>query len=150
MRHGGRRANLASAAKRYAQADNRPKAVRTEQGAVPGNGAAPVVADNDRGRLSQGIEYAHHVADEVEQGVLVHSLRLFRQAIASHVGGDRPEARVAKRLQLVPPRIPGLRKAMTEQNERTSALFGDVHLDAVGRDRTMSQFGHDGPIQQRP
>jgi hypothetical protein len=52
------------------------------------------------------------------------------------------EAIRGKRANLVPPRIPGLGKAMGQQHQRPLALLGDVETDAVAFDNSLLWFVH--------
>ena len=70
-------------------------------------------------------------------------------SITAHIGRDRPEARVRQRPKLISPRIPGLRKSVTEQHERALALLRDMHADAVRFDRTMCDLAHVSPSIER-
>jgi hypothetical protein len=40
------------------------------------------------------------------------------------------------------PGIPGFRESVAEQDQRPLSLFGDVHLDAVGRNDAALYFSH--------
>jgi len=64
------------------------------------------VTDDDCGRSAEGIENAYHVADKMEDRVLVDRLRRVALAIAAHVGGDDPEAGGSKRIDLMAPGEP--------------------------------------------
>src|SRR6266850_2719289 len=69
--HDGGRTDGTTRPERHAQADDSTEAVRTQQRGMPGYGGAPVVA-GDHGRLrTERVEQAHHVADEVQERVLV-------------------------------------------------------------------------------
>src|SRR4029077_7042503 len=69
-------------------------------------------------------------------------------SITAHIGRDRPEARVRQRPKLISPRIPGLRKSVTEQHERALALLRDMHADPVRFDRTMGDLAHVSPLER--
>src|SRR4029077_6946096 len=69
-------------------------------------------------------------------------------SITAHIGRDRPEARVRQRPKLISPRIPGLRKSVTEQHERALALLSDMHADAVRFDRTLRDLAHVSPLER--
>ena len=82
--------------------------------------------------------------------VLVDRLGAVRPAIAAHVGRHGVEPSFGQRHELMPPRIPKLRKAVAQQDERTLALLGQVHADAVGLDRAVPQPGHRGQTGVSP
>src|SRR4030095_940370 len=102
-----------------------------------GNRRAPVVPDDDRRLRAQSVEGADHVAHEVEQRVPANLLRSVRRAVAPHVRGYRVKAGGRERGKLVPPRIPGFGKSVTEDDEGARALLGEMHADAVRLDRPM-------------
>jgi hypothetical protein len=52
------------------------------------------------------------------------------------------EPSLGQRHELMPPRIPKLRKAVAQQDERTLAGFGDVHRDAVRLQGAVRYLGH--------
>jgi hypothetical protein len=47
------------------------------------------------------------------------------------------EACLSECRYLVPPGIPALREAVTKNDQRPLALFGEVHLNAVGVDESV-------------
>ena len=85
---------------------------------MPRDRRAPVVADDNRLRRAEGVEHADHVADQMEERVFVDLMGLAGLAVAAHVGRDGAIASVGKRLQLMAPRTPGLRKAVAEDHDR--------------------------------
>src|SRR4029434_9089738 len=90
------------------------------------------------------VEEADHVARHVQERVLLDTLRPVGLAVAAHVGSHRPVARGGERRQLMAPRIPGFGETVTEEDERTRPLLGDVHADAVGLDGPVQAIGHAG------
>jgi hypothetical protein len=100
------------------------------------------MADDHGGLSAERVEQAHHVADQVEDGVLVDRLRPIALAVAAHVGRDRMEARGGKRAELMAPGIPGFGKAVAQENQRSLALFGDVEANAVGLDHALRYLIH--------
>jgi hypothetical protein len=73
---------------------------------------APIVADDHRGRRFECVKDAHHIADQMEDRVLVDSLRPVTLAVPAHVGRNGVETRRSQRIDLVAPRIPALRKTV--------------------------------------
>ena len=133
---------LAARAVGHAKADDRAEPVGAQQRGVPGDRGAPVMAGDDRRLGPQRVEHAHHVAHQMEQGVLVDGLWALGLAVAAHVGGDGAVAGLRQGVELVAPGIPGLREAVAEQHQRAAAFLGDVHADAVGLDQAVLDVGH--------
>jgi hypothetical protein len=52
------------------------------------------------------------------------------------------KTRRRQRTELMPPRIPALRKAVSQQNRRSAPLLCDVHADAIGFDDAVRYLGH--------
>ena len=73
---------------------------------MPGDRRTPVVAGDDSGFLSKGVEEADHVTDEMHKRILIDGLRLVGLAVSAHVRGDDVEAFGGERLDLVTPGIP--------------------------------------------
>ena len=147
-RHQAGRRRLAARPERHAKRCDRPEAVGPHESGLPGDAGAPIMPDDDGGRRAQGIENADHVADEMQDRVLVDRLRRVALAVAAHVGGDDTEAGGSKRVDLMPPGEPGFRKAMHQQHQRPLALLGDVEVDAVAFDdplRWSCSFFHLAP-----
>ena len=109
---------------------------------MPGDRRAPVVADDDGLRRAQRVEHADHVADKVEQRVLIDCLGLACLAIAAHVGRDRVVAGLGERLQLMAPRIPGFRKPVAQQYDGAGSGLGKMDGDAVRLDSAMGDLSH--------
>ena len=101
----------------YGQSGHGAEAVRVQERAVPGDGRAPVMADDDRravGRERGG--KAGHVGGHVLHVIGLDFVRLVRAAIAAHIGGGDAVAGLAERFQLVAPGIPALGKAMHQDD----------------------------------
>ncbi len=109
---------------------------------MPGDRRPPIVTGNRRGFFAQSIQQADHVADQMQQRVFFDFGGSIGAAITAHVGGDRVEAGFGQRLKLMAPGIPGLREAVTEQDQRTFALLGDVHSNPIGLDRAVPHLVH--------
>ena len=109
-RHQAGRRRLAARPERHAERRHRPEAVGPHQRGLPGDAGAPIMPDDDGGRRPQRIENADHVADEMQDRVLVDRLRRVALAVAAHIGGDDTEAGGSKRVDLMPPREPGLQE----------------------------------------
>ena len=52
------------------------------------------------------------------------------------------EAGLGQRRELMAPGIPALRKAVTEDDERTHALLSDVHANTIRLDNAMLHLAH--------
>src|SRR5262249_48017507 len=127
---------------RHAQADHPTEAVGAQERGVPCYRRAPVVTD-DHGRLrAQSVEQAYHVANQLQECVLLDLFRTVSLAIAAHVGRHRVEPGLRECPELMAPRVPGLRKAVTENDQRSSALLGQMHMDAVRFNDTVLHLIH--------
>ena len=93
-----------------------------------------------RGALAERVEQPHHVSDQVQQGVLIDRFGLVGLSVASLVGRDRPVTGLRQSNELMTPRIPGLGKAVTENDQRPLPCFGHVHSQAIGLDEAMRDF----------
>ena len=110
---------------------------------MPGHRRAPVVADDHRLSLAQRVEQADHVADQMQQRVLVDRLGPVGLAIAAHVGRDGVEAGLRRaRASWWRQEYQDFGKAVAEEDQRPLALLGDVHADAVGLDGRVLGIGH--------
>ena len=130
---------------RHTERHHRPEAIRAEQRRVPCDRSTPVVAGNHRRRLAQRIEQSHHVAGKMKQRVLVDRIGGIGPAVAAHVRRHRMEARLGQGTKLMTPGVPGFRKSMTQQNQRSGAHLGDVHPNAIGLHRAMRHVAHHRP-----
>ena len=142
LRHDRGRPHRPARGERHAKPNHAAKAIRAHQSGVPRHWRAPIMAGDNRALLAERVEQADHVANKMKQSVLVDRFGAVGLPIAAHVAGDRVKAGLGERRQLMAPRIPGLGKAMAQQHQRPAALFGDVQVDAVGRDIAVSQFAH--------
>jgi hypothetical protein len=116
---------------------------------VPGHRRAPVVARDHRRRGPEGIEEPYQIADQVEQAVALDLGGGVGLAVAAHVGRHRAEARVGQRAELMTPRIPGFREAVTQEHDRASALLGHVHANPIGLDDAMLDLAHPVSLTRR-
>jgi hypothetical protein len=73
---------------------------------------------------AQCVKQAHHVANQVQECVILDLVWPVGFAIATHVGRHDLEPRLRERLELMAPGVPGLRKAVTENDQRSRALLG--------------------------
>ena len=64
---------------------------------MPCNRRSPIVTYNRRLLDAQGIEQTHHVADEMQKGMLLDRFRPIRSAVAAHIGRNCMEAGGAAR-----------------------------------------------------
>jgi hypothetical protein len=128
----------------HAEADHAAKAVGAHQRGTPRHRCAPIVAGDDRLLGAERIEQPDHVADQVEERVLVDRLRPVGPAVTAHVGGHGMEPRLGECRELMAPGIPGFGKAVAQEDERPRTGFGEVHADAIGLDGAMRHFGRHG------
>src|SRR5262249_50420332 len=85
---------------------------------------------------------AHDIARKVQQAVLIDRLRRVALAVPSLVRRHRMVSRGGQRGELMPPRIPALRKTVTQDHERSFALLRDVQSYAVRLDHSMAHCLH--------
>jgi hypothetical protein len=71
------------------------------------------VTRDDRGFGAQGVKEPDHVANPMEQRVLIDRFRPVGLPVSPHIGrhGAKPGRRQCR--QLMPPEIPGFRESMT-------------------------------------
>ena len=116
LRHRRRRTHRAARPVRHAQRDHAPEPVRPQQRGVPRDRSAPVMAGDHRLLLAQSIEQTYHVADQVQQRVLVDCIRRDRSA-HSHACRGPPRG--------TPPRpereADGARSTRTPESRGTTA-----------------------------
>jgi hypothetical protein len=93
---------------------------------------------DDRALFSECRHNANHVTDQIHDGVRVTLRWCLCSAITSHVRSNGMIAGGRKRGYLVTPGIPTLGKAVTEQEQRATALLGDVYLEPTGIDKTVA------------
>src|SRR5260370_27725988 len=104
---------------------------------MPRERRTPTVPRNRRSFGAERIKESHHSADEMKQGVLVDRCRSVGSTVTSHIGRDGVESGCRQRRELVTPRVPALRKAVAQDDERPFPLFGKVEVDAVRLDHAM-------------
>jgi hypothetical protein len=100
---------------------------------------APIVPRDHSLSGAKRVKESHRVTDEMQQGVLVDRLPVGRT--------DRHRAcrerwrgiRRGQRCELVAPRIPALRKAAAQDDQRPLPLLSNVKVDAVRLDRDAPQ-----------
>ena len=119
------------AAVRHAHRDQAGEAVGMEEKAVPRHQRAPVVADDHRRLLAERIDDSDHIRREVLDVVGIDLARLVALAVAAQIRGDRVIARLRERRQLVPPRIPGLGKAVEQEHQRSLSHFRNPQGNAI-------------------
>ncbi len=112
---------------------------------MPGDRRAPVMADDDRPLDAERVDHADHVADQMQERVLLDLLGAVGLSVAAHVRRDRMIAGLRQRLQLRPPGVPGFRKPVAEDDERPFARLRQMDADPVRLDRPMCDFRHCGP-----
>src|SRR5205807_3760627 len=96
-------------------------AVRRHQRRVPGNCAAPIMADNDAPFDTEGVEHADYVRNKLPLGIRFDGSRRVRFAVASLIGCEGAKTGCGERPHLMPPRIPEFRKSVTHHNRIASA-----------------------------
>ena len=94
--------------------------------------------------FTQCLYQPHHIAHQVQQGVLRNVGWRVCAAIASHVRRYCLVTGGGKRCELVPPRIPRLWPAVTKEHQRACAFDGDTQADAIDEVGFKVGFGHGG------
>jgi hypothetical protein len=122
--------------RRYAQTRNGANNIRPEQRGVPGHRRPPIMADDDGLLFAERRDQRDHVADKVEYAVGADVGGRTGAAEAAHIRGDHVETSLSEGRNLMPPGIRQFRPAVTEQHQRTLALFGQEHLNAIGGNAT--------------
>jgi hypothetical protein len=100
------------------------------------------VAGDYRPLRTQSVDETHDVADVIEDRIRLDCLRTIASPIATQVGCHSTEPRIRQRLELMPPGIPALGKAVAEDDQRAFTLLGHVQADAVGLDHPVRHLGH--------
>jgi hypothetical protein len=141
----------AASAEGHTHPNHRAKYVGPRPGCGPGDGRAQIVTDDHRRRLSQRIDHAGAGRDEFSDTIGVGVGRLRRSAVARHVYGNDPIAGSSQSLELISPGIPGLGKAVAQQNHRAGRpgkpemyalpACADGLLLPVGADHDSSSLG---------
>ena len=103
---------------------------------------AEVQADKDRRALAQMIEQPGEIADGVIDVVGRRVRRRIRLTHPAHVGSHHAPARRSQRRNLMAPRKPQVREAMTQHRERSLALLNVVHAHAVDLSVAMGPASH--------
>lgn len=132
-----RQADHAATGKRNADSHHAGASVGVQPGEGPGDRRTPVVAHHESLLRTIGVEDAHDVANQFLDAVgLLHPV-FRRAAIPALVDGHHAVARAGKRGNLMPPRVPGLRKPVQQHHQR-SLLVG--WLSATAWMRVPRQF----------
>jgi hypothetical protein len=98
---------------------------------------------DDGGLLfAQGMDEADHVPGQLEDVILLDRLGPVGSAVTPLVRRHHMEACIGKGGQLVSPRVPAFREAMTEYDQGAFPLFSNVHLDPIGLDGTQGYAVH--------
>ena len=71
---------------------------------------------DDRLRLAEGVDEANNISAQLENIVVLDSLRSICLAVAALVRRDDAVSCLSQRLQLVAPRVPRLRPAVAKDN----------------------------------
>ncbi|CAM2152745.1 hypothetical protein PT2222_290061 [Paraburkholderia tropica] len=122
---------------RHAAQRERAEQVGPQQRRVGRDDRPPVVADDRRLANAQRVDEPDEIAGQMEDVVGGGVERRLGVAVSALIGGDDAITRRRQRLDLMPPRVPGLGPAVAEQHERTFAVLDVMHADAVGIRVTM-------------
>ncbi len=89
------------------------------------------MSHEDRGLLPERVDEPYDIVRQRHHVIGVDRLRFVTFSVAAHVRRDHPEPRLGDGPDLVAPRIPQLRKAVHQDDERSLTLDGGAHRDAV-------------------
>jgi para-nitrobenzyl esterase len=114
---------------RHRQRTHRAHALRPHKGGVPHDGSAPIVAQQYGATVrAQRFGDTGHVGDHALHCIGFDRMRLVGAAVTAHIDRAGREAGLRDGADLMPPGIPGLRKAMDHDHERPAAFEGDAQL----------------------
>ena len=111
--------------------------LRVHSGRAEGNDAPPVVPDERGLLLAERGHQGDDVSDHLNHPIVLDRRRGRRPSVPAHVDGRGAITRLGQRRQLITPRVPRLRKAVHQNDQRTFALLGDVNAGAISRYRVM-------------
>ena len=119
----------------HAQARNCREQIGPEQRGMPGDGRAPVVADDQSVSFAECCHQRHHVADGIEDAIGGDIGGRAGSSEPPHVRRHHMKSGLRERLDLVPPRIGQFRPAVTEHHQRPFAPFKQEKFDPIGGNR---------------
>ncbi|KAE8701922.1 hypothetical protein F3Y22_tig00110503pilonHSYRG00087 [Hibiscus syriacus] len=93
---------------------------------------------------AKGVEEAHQIPHDVENGVGIRLGRRSGVSVATEVGSQAKVAEGYLRYELVLPRVPELREAVQEEDFGAGAERCHVHFYAVGGHRGVLYLLHVG------
>ncbi len=96
------------------------------------------MADNHGRFLAERVKHADGVRRHVQHAVGLDFLGRVGAAVAAKVRRNSMVSSGRERRKLVAPGVPQLRKPMKQQHQRTVPGLRDVHVDAVGLYRSVS------------
>jgi hypothetical protein len=99
------------------------------------------MTDHHCGLTAQRRDEADDVLDDLDLIVGLDGWRLVALAVAAHVRRHDVVTGARQRRKLVAPGIPGLRKPVQQQDQRSLAGFGDIEFDAVGANPSLPDVG---------
>lgn len=129
---------------RHRQADDAAKHVRAQPGGGPGHRRAPVVADDHGLAFAERLHDADHVVDQPVDAVVLEPGELRRTTVAALVDRHRAVAGGGQRVELMPPRVPGLRETMHQQHQRPLPLLDGMDAGSVDGEQMVLALGHGG------
>src|ERR1700722_16819226 len=110
---------------------------------MPSYRRAPIMARDYRLPFAERVQQPHHVANELEECVLLDCFWLIGPAVATHVRRHRTKPSGRKSGELMTPRVPTFRESMAQHDQRAITLLREMKSNAVRLDRPMCDvFGH--------
>jgi hypothetical protein len=103
------------------------EAIRTHQRGVPDKDAPPVMTDKNGLLLTERVEQAHQIPNQMEQRIDSGIGGLVGLAVSPQIRDDDMVASLSQRGHLIPPGVPQFREAVTEQHKRTGSLLRNMH-----------------------
>ena len=109
---------------------------------MPGDRRAPVVADNHKPLVVQGVGNTDHILGQLDDIIRLNGLGPVAAAIAALVRHRNLKAGLDQRVDLVPPQIPALREAVEKNHQRPRALNHGPQPDTVCLNQLKIPFLH--------
>ena len=99
---------------------------------------APVMTDDDRFFLPEGMDQTDYVSNQLENIVGFNGFRTIGFSVPPLVRSNSVIPRFSQGRKLMPPGVPQFRKSMAHNDQGAFSLLGNLHLDAVGFNNTLS------------
>src|SRR5262249_4119855 len=131
---------------RHAEQGDGAEKIRPKDRGHLRNPRAPVMADDDRRFTTQRIDEPNEVARQLENVIGLNFAWTSALPIAAHIGRKSVEGGICQSAELMAPRVPRFRKAVTHQDERAGPAFGTMYPNAVSGDEPMGDVSHESAL----